>query len=303
MPQGWPRQLSVSTFQIRMGYRYPHTENRDDIQSVNAFLPHMLATVLLRLDWPVGSGIKLTSVLFIARPTESGVMIHLRPARKQAKAERTRARLMKAARRVLGERGYQAARVTDITAEAGMSQGTFYLYFDNKHDITMEVMRELIEKGQATMLAARSGDDAFDQILAPTRAYVALLYQEAPLVRALLQAADEDADLARFWQETNHAWLTRVARAIDRRCARGAVDEQTRMFTAYAMNWMVDGLLHSLLARRDPYLEAIVPPPDHVAEALSVLHYRAVYARNPDRRKLTYAHAMLNMRLPEGEEA
>ena len=38
---------------------------------------------------------------------------------------------------------------------------------------------------------------------------------------------------------------------------------------------------------------------EHLAEALSVLWYRAVYARNPDPGQLRFAHDLLQLRLPD----
>jgi AcrR family transcriptional regulator len=99
---------------------------------------------------------------------------------RQTKGERTRARLKRAARQVLGTRGYRAARVTDITQGAGLSQGAFYPYFPNKREIALEVMGELLDEGRAALLSAPRRDDPFDQILAPTRAYVDFLFAHAP---------------------------------------------------------------------------------------------------------------------------
>jgi|TARA_R110002072_G_scaffold148389_2_gene295858 AcrR family transcriptional regulator len=44
-------------------------------------------------------------------------------------------RLLRAATEVFGARGYHAARVSDIVAQAGVAQGTFYLHFKSKEAI------------------------------------------------------------------------------------------------------------------------------------------------------------------------
>jgi AcrR family transcriptional regulator len=53
----------------------------------------------------------------------------------RSQGKKTRARLLEAGMRVLGERGYQATRVDDIVRVADTSHGTFYLYFENKDDL------------------------------------------------------------------------------------------------------------------------------------------------------------------------
>ena len=49
-------------------------------------------------------------------------------------------RLLRAAVDVFGERGYHAARVSDIVGRAGVAQGTFYLYFENKEAIFLRLV-------------------------------------------------------------------------------------------------------------------------------------------------------------------
>lgn len=51
--------------------------------------------------------------------------------------EATRARLLDAGTTVLAERGYHAARVDDVVTVAGVSHGTFYLYFPNKEALVV----------------------------------------------------------------------------------------------------------------------------------------------------------------------
>lgn len=48
--------------------------------------------------------------------------------------------LLKAAAKVFHQRGYHAAKVSEITREAGVAQGTFYLYFPSKRQAFVELM-------------------------------------------------------------------------------------------------------------------------------------------------------------------
>jgi len=49
-----------------------------------------------------------------------------------SQSEETKRKLLEAAWSVFTEKGYYKAKVADISAEAGVAKGTFYLYFDSK---------------------------------------------------------------------------------------------------------------------------------------------------------------------------
>ena len=54
--------------------------------------------------------------------------------------ETTRRALLRAAQELFVERGYRETAVSDIVRAAGVSQGTFYLYFPSKIDIVLALM-------------------------------------------------------------------------------------------------------------------------------------------------------------------
>jgi len=64
----------------------------------------------------------------------------LLPLPKTGRGEITRRKILDAARREIGRNGFAATSVSSITAEAGVGQGTFYIYFRSKED----VLRELV---------------------------------------------------------------------------------------------------------------------------------------------------------------
>jgi AcrR family transcriptional regulator len=57
---------------------------------------------------------------------------------KGLRAERTRARIREAANELFLKQGFDATTVDAIVAAAGVSKGTFYLYFDRKEDLLLE---------------------------------------------------------------------------------------------------------------------------------------------------------------------
>ena len=75
-----------------------------------------------------------------------------------ARGRRTRDALVAAARTVFERDGYAEARITDITAEAGVGTGSFYTHFAGKDEVFAAVMAEL----QDEMLHPHLGDHADD---------------------------------------------------------------------------------------------------------------------------------------------
>lgn len=76
----------------------------------------------------------------------------LPPLPKSAKAQRTRQKILEAARAVFAERGFAKATAEEISTKAGVGYGTFYLYFTDKrqalHTILAEVDDQLYQLGQ-----------------------------------------------------------------------------------------------------------------------------------------------------------
>ena len=60
------------------------------------------------------------------------------------KIQETKDKLLEAAAKVFGEKGYEKAKVSDIVAMADVAQGTFYLYFKSKEECLNTMSIDLI---------------------------------------------------------------------------------------------------------------------------------------------------------------
>jgi AcrR family transcriptional regulator len=67
-----------------------------------------------------------------------------------------KSRLLEAAERVFSEKGLDRAKVEDITTQAGLSKGAFYLHFDSKGDAFKELLSEVLSHLQARMAASKA---------------------------------------------------------------------------------------------------------------------------------------------------
>ena len=147
----------------------------------------------------------------------------VRPRR--ADAERNRAALVGAARRVFERDGYVGARITDIAEEADVAHGSFYSHFDGKPAIFAAVMAEVEEEmlhpGPALPAA---GSDPVAVIEAANRAYLEAYRRNARLMALLEQVATVDGDFRELRRRRSAAFLARNARAVRRLQRAGLAD-------------------------------------------------------------------------------
>jgi AcrR family transcriptional regulator len=129
------------------------------------------------------------------------------------KGERTRARLVDAAKAVFEDLGFLESRIADIADRAGMSHGSFYHYFDSKE----QVFREVAE-GQEDLLTAPDGDlDAvepapsteFERILHANRRYLRR-YQANGKIMGVIE------EVSRYDAQVNEARIRRQRHFSDR---------------------------------------------------------------------------------------
>jgi AcrR family transcriptional regulator len=66
------------------------------------------------------------------------------PDFRQERARRSYQALLDAAAELFANQGYDAVGTPEIAQKAGVSVGTFYRYFDDKHEVYLEIMRRMM---------------------------------------------------------------------------------------------------------------------------------------------------------------
>ena len=185
----------------------------------------------------------------------------LREPPRTARGARTRAALVTAARTVFERDGYLNARLTDITAEANCSTGSFYTYFTNKEEIFAAVM----EQAQEEMLHPHvremtDSDDPTALIEASNRAYLVAYRRNAKLMGLLEQVANIDDDVRELRRRRGAAFAERNAKSIRDLQARGLADPDVDpLLAASALSSMVGRMAYSVYVLGDDWsLEDLV---------------------------------------------
>jgi len=124
----------------------------------------------------------------------------LRPRTSQD--EDLREAILRATTALLGERTFAELSVAEILAAAGVSRGSFYFYFDSKHDVLAELVRRAVAEGMrgAEPWLARPPDKAA-ALRQGTRAGARQWRASASILRAIVENWQSEPRLRALWLE------------------------------------------------------------------------------------------------------
>jgi TetR/AcrR family transcriptional regulator, fatty acid metabolism regulator protein len=103
---------------------------------------------------------------------------HSSPERPDRERGDKRERILAAAERIFARHGFFAARVSEIAKEAGVADGTIYLYFKSKDDLLISWFEHRMTRVNDAMRAAIVGQSPRDQLRTMIRTYLQLVSDE-----------------------------------------------------------------------------------------------------------------------------
>lgn len=196
------------------------------------------------------------------------------------RGEKTRDAYLAAAKNVFAEKGYLNAKISDISAAAGKSHGSFYNYFENKESLLLALAGEFADEVLARAREVPRGDPyrVIEQIVT---VYYRTYREYVPTLIGLFQMSMTDPKFAELWQQmratavqnamdvTREARRGGFARGLDEHAATSAI---VSMLEFFCWTWIAkDG---------EP---GFGPMDDAVAiENLSQIWYRSLYFRSPE---------------------
>jgi AcrR family transcriptional regulator len=137
----------------------------------------------------------------------------------------TRIRLIAAAEVIFTRDGYLDAKITDISAEAGVANGSFYTYFESKEAIFRTVIADVID---AMFVAVTVPDDVehepHTRIEHQTRSFLRAYRKHAGLLAILEQTATFSPGFGEMRREIRQAFRTRTEKGLLRMQQEGRID-------------------------------------------------------------------------------
>jgi AcrR family transcriptional regulator len=122
---------------------------------------------------------------------------------RQEKAAATQAALKDAAIRVFARHGYLNTKITDITAEAGRSAGSFYNHFDGKEELLESLLADAFAAGDEVHVDHPEQHDLSDpdHMRRHVAGFWGVFGQYRTMFTAVVQAAMVNARFARRLDE------------------------------------------------------------------------------------------------------
>jgi len=111
---------------------------------------------------------------------------------------------MAATRDLLTRGRYSELSVAAILAASGTAKGSFYFYFESKEDLLEALVRDAVAAGLGAAQTWTDPSTASDPVQAlrdGAAAGARLWREEAPVLRAIVEARGTDATLDEFWRE------------------------------------------------------------------------------------------------------
>jgi AcrR family transcriptional regulator len=209
----------------------------------------------------------------IAMPAEQDL-----PPTRKGKA--TRERLLLAAENVFGRIGYDAARIADIVALAGVSHGLFYRHFADKDAILFAVLTRLNDDLRHTSGRGTAGNDrpTLEQLQARNMLFFQEYAEHRQMLRVSREAAarPEQAGFRALWLGIRSRFTARTQRWLEQLANAGHIaplDDPEMLAEALSSLTEQMAYVQLGLATEDPDAALI----ERLGRASGLIWYRTIF--------------------------
>ena len=171
--------------------------------------------------------------------------------RRADQVEETRAKLIEAARRAFAEKGYSAASMDDLTAEAGLTRGALYHNFGDKKGLLQAVIDQIDAEILVQMrVAGQQFESKWHSFLAEAITYIEMSLEPEVQRIMLLDGPAVLGDPSQWPNQT--ACLRTTADMLENLIAEGTVKPMDTEAAAHLVNGAALNAALWIAASREP---------------------------------------------------
>jgi AcrR family transcriptional regulator len=192
----------------------------------------------------------------------------------------TREFLLDVAERLLAAESICDMTVGEVTREAGLAQGTFYIYFQDRFDLLKQlIQRRTLRIFDRALEHVPHELRTLDRLTFTISAILESWQQYSGVMRSLYQLSVQREDFLELQQQLRAPFAERMSAELEQSIVRDharpidvriAVDALATMLSWCCMSWFGLGI--------KPYPEATV---EQLASHVALLWYRALFGRDP----------------------
>jgi AcrR family transcriptional regulator len=168
------------------------------------------------------------------------------PTKRQQVREERRRQILEAALKVFLEKGFHTANVSDVAAEAGVSQGTIYWYFDSKDALFQAALLSVFEEfGADTIAPLTQYTTATEKLLSLAESIVSFAEVAEGLFMLFLGywfSSDRQEESAQIWKGLLTDYKDAVAAIIEEGVQTGEFKPVDADALVWALLAAYDGL-------------------------------------------------------------
>jgi AcrR family transcriptional regulator len=214
----------------------------------------------------------------------SSLLVRKEKSFKQNRSAATHEALVRAARVVFEEKGFEGAQTHEIAATAGVSTGAFYRYFEDKHEVFLDVLAEHLGEGRELVRRRLSPDrfvgaDARTAIAVVVDVLFEVVRRDARLHKVFMATSMSDPKIAALRAEFEDAERNDIAQLIGGLVSRDVVpspEAAALVVQVAALEVAVDQ--SGMRTKTGPAVDE-----REVKRALVEMFYRYLFASKPPR--------------------
>ena len=183
----------------------------------------------------------------------------------------TRDRIISAAAEVFFDNGFSDAKVDDITSYAGLSHGTFYIYFNNKKDVLHELVKQTFDLLYDATENPWKREHSYESLHESIHDYLIMNQTHWKVIRTWQEAAMQDAEFMQLWDALGDQIARRIKQNIESSIRRGLCQPIDSAVAARALSGMIKHYISTSLLKGETI------DIDLVSDTLAHIWYYGIY--------------------------